>query len=402
MIVTTRKRRGMSKIILLLAAVAGGLLLGGCGGDKSKAFQPQPVEVGVTVVTSEDLPVYVELPGRVSSPRVAQVRARVTGVLKKRLFVEGSEVKEGDVLFQIDPDPLQAVYDSAKAALDKAEATLAQDELTASRYQELVKIGAVSKQDCDAATATLAEQRAEAQAQKAALKSAELNLSYTKVVAPISGRIGKALVTEGALVSSGELTELAVIQQLDRVYFDFTQSNADVLKLRRSLASGKLSNAGSADSPVSLILDDGTTYECTGKLLFSDISVDESTGMVSLRAEFPNPDKLLLPGSFARIRITQATDKNSVTVPQRAISRNTDGSARVLIVGEGNKVESRTITTGDAMGDKWVVTSGLKAGEIVIVEGLQKVKSGQTVTTVPFVVASASGAAKSATTSKEN
>jgi len=375
--------------VVLTTTMACALALGGCGADK-KALTQQPVEVSVEKAASATMPVYDELPGRVNSPRMAEVRARVTGVLKKQYFAEGAEVKEGDVLFLIDPDPMQAAYDSAKAALDKAEATLAQSELTAGRYLELVKVGAVSQQDCDSATASLAEQRAEVLSAKAALKTAELNLGYTKVVAPISGRIGKASVTEGALVSASELTELAVIQQYDPIYFDFTQANTDVLKLRRSIASGKLSGTDGTSAPVSLYLEDGSVYEHTGRLVFADISVDETTGMVTLRAEFPNPEKLLLPGSFARIRISQAVDKDSVTIPQRSISRNVDGSARVYVVGEGGKVESRTISTGDAVGDKWVVTQGLNAGETVIVEGLQKIKVGQVVSTVPFVAANAS------------
>ena len=384
---------------VLIATLA---ILAGCGEKKSVQAQNKPVEVSVVKVTSEPLPVVSELPGRVNPLREAEVRARVTGVIQKQLFIEGSEVKEGDVLFLIDPAPMQAVRDSAQAALDKARATLAQDKLTAKRYVELVKIGAVSEQDCDEKTAELAEQRAEVLAAEAALKTAEINLSYTKVTAPISGRIGKALVTEGAMVSSSEMTELALIRQLDPIYFDFTQSNAEVLKLRRSIAEGKLSEASSSDMKVVLSLEDGSVYGHEGKLLFSDISVDETTGMVLMRAEFPNPEKLLLPGSFARIKITKAMDENGVTILQRAVNRQTDGSGTVYVVGEGNKVESRTITTGDAVGNKWIVTSGLKAGDIVIVEGLQKVRDGQIVTTVLFTVASSANADDSDKSGKED
>jgi membrane fusion protein, multidrug efflux system len=383
-----RGHKHLYGILFFAAALSGIVLLSGCDG-RNKARTPQPMEVSVEKVTAATMPVYSEFPGRVNAPRVAEVRARVTGVVKKQYFTEGAEVKEGDLLFLIDPDPMQAAYDSAKASLEKAEANLAQNEITAKRYVELVKVGAVSQQDCDSAVASLAVQRAEVLSAKAALKTAALNLGYTKVTAPISGRIGKAFVTEGALVSASALTELALIQQLDPIYFDFTQANADVLKLRRAIASGKLFGPDGQLTPVSLYLEDGSVYEHTGKILFADISVDETTGMVTLRAEFPNAEKLLLPGSFARIRISQAVDKNSVTVYQRSVSRGTDGSARVFVVDESGKIEIRAITTGDAAGDKWVVTSGLNAGDLVVVEGLQKIKAGQTVSTVPFVAANA-------------
>jgi membrane fusion protein, multidrug efflux system len=392
----------MKNYMIIAASLTVAAVMCGCGEKKDAKVKNTPVEVGVVIISSESAPVYSDLPGRVSCPREAEVRARVTGVVQKQYFVEGSEVKEGDILFLIDPAPMQAAYDNAKAALDKAQATLGQSEATAKRYQDLVKIGAVSQQDCDEKTTTVAENRAMVQVDVAALKTAELNLSYTKVTSPISGRIGKGLVTEGALVSSSEMTELALIRQMDPVYFDFTQSNADVLKLRRAIAAGKLSKVGDTETKAILLLEDGSVYEHDGKLLFADISVDESTDMVQLRAEFPNPEKLLLPGSFARIRITRAVNENSVAVPQRAVSRKTDGSATVFVVGESNKIELRTISTGDAVGDKWIVTSGLKEGETVVVEGLQKVRAGQVVTTVPFGGIASTGSAGTNNASKEN
>lgn len=371
-----------------MGAVAGLMLTFGCSDSGKNAPAPR-LEVSTTKVVSMELPVYNELPGRVVSPRVAEVRARVTGVIKKQYFTEGTEVHEGDLLFLIDPEPMQAAYESANAALVKAEATLAQSERTAARYEELVKVGAVSQQDCDSATASLAERRAEVLAAKATLRTAELNLGYTKVTAPISGRIGKAMVTEGGMVSASALTQLALVRQLDPIYFDFTQSNADVLKLRRSIATGKLTNVDDAVSSVTLTLEDASTYEHPGKLLFADISVDETTGMVMLRAEFDNPERLLLPGSFARIRVSQAVNKNSLLVPQRAVLRNKDGSGTVYVVDDTGKVEQRIITTGSAVGDKWLVESGLAADETVVVEGVQKVKNGQVVSTIPFEAAPA-------------
>jgi membrane fusion protein, multidrug efflux system len=371
--------RVISALFVAVAALACG-----CGENKKTEVTTLPVEVGVATVSGEPAPVVSELPGRVSCPREAEVRARVTGVVQKQYFVEGSEVQSGEVLFLIDPAPMQAAYDNAKAALDKALATLAQSQVTARRYADLAKAGAASQQESDDKTAAFAEDAAQVEVARAALKTAELNLSYTKVTAPISGRVGRALVTEGAFVSASEMTELALVRQIDPVYIDFTQSNADVLKLRRAIMAGKLSKAGDAETKVGLILEDGSPYEHDGKLLFADISVDETTGMVLMRAEFPNPEKMLLPGSFARIRIARAVNEKSVTVPQRAVSRKSDGAASVFVVGEGGKIERRAISVGAALGDKWVVTGGLKVGETVVVEGLQKVRPGQVVTVVPF------------------
>jgi membrane fusion protein, multidrug efflux system len=370
----------MRKSLLVIFFI---LLFAGCQSRQAPPPPPTP-EVGVVTVSAEIMPVTTELPGRIDAERVAEVRARATGILLKRLFTEGSEVNEGDVLFQIDPAPLQADLDSAKASLAKAHASLTQTQAKADRYKELVVINAVSKQDYDDAYAAALQARADVEAAQAAVETASLNLGYATVTAPISGKIGEAKVTEGALVSQTDATQLAVIQQLDPIYFDFTESSTDLLKLRESFDRGQLQKVAPDEAKVTLLLEDGTTYKSPGKLLFSDITVDPSTGMITLRSEFPNPDHVLLPGMFARVQLEQAIDPNEVTVLQRAAALNGNGTATVMVVGADNTVSSRTIKIGDAIDDKWVVTDGLKAGETVIVDGLQKIKPGITVKTVPF------------------
>lgn len=336
-------------------------------------------------VSPELVPLQMELPARVVAMRTAEIRARVTGVLLKQQVADGAEVKEGDLLFQIDPAPLQASYDSAKAALAKAEATLAETTAKAERYTELVKVGAVSRQDYDSAIASQGSQKADVLAAKAALKTAELNLGYASVAAPISGRIGKALVTEGALVNGNELTELAIIRQLDPVHVDFSQSSAEVLKLRKALESGALQSPASGTATVRLVLEDGSLYEHPGELTFSDISVDETTGMVTLRTVFPNPGAYLLPGMFVRVQIAQAVDAKALTVPQKAASPNPDGTASIYVLNAQNVVEARTIRASGAYGNRWIVGTGLSAGERVVVDGLQKIRAGATAKPVPYV-----------------
>jgi membrane fusion protein (multidrug efflux system) len=362
---------------ILLAA-----LLAGCSKPSAPPQMPPP-EVTVVKVAVEALPVTAELPGRIDAERVAQVRARATGIILKRLFTEGSEVKADDVLFQIDPAPLQAAYDSAKANVTKAEAGLAQTQAKTDRYKALVALNAVSKQDYDDALGASLQAKAEVEAAKASLETASLNLGYTKVTAPISGKIGEAKVTEGAFVQT-DTTELAVVQQLDPIYFDFTQSSTDMLRLKSSLEKGELKKVETGEAKITLILEDGSTYQYPGKLWFSDVTVDPGTGMFMLRAEFPNPDHLLLPGMFARGQVEQAVNQNAISVPQRAVAIKGDGTGTVMAVGDDNKVEVKTVKLGDANGDKWVVTDGLKAGNTIIVEGLQKVKPGMAVKPVPF------------------
>ncbi len=368
----------VSILVLLLGALAG------CNPKQNAPMQPPTPEVGVVTVSSQTMPITTELPGRIDAVRVAQVRARATGILLKRMFIEGSEVKEGDVLFQIDPAPLKANDDSAKASFAKAQAALTRTQVKADRYKALVAINAVSKQEYDDAFAAALQAKADVETAKAAVETASLNLGYASVTAPISGKIGEAKVTEGALVSQSDATQLAVIQQLDPIYFDFTQSSTDVLRLRRFFEGGQLQKVAPDEAKVTLLLEDGTIYQYPGKLLFSDITVDPATGMITLRAQFPNPDHLLLPGMFARVQLEQAVAQDAISVPQRAVALGANGSATVMIVTADEKAEVRMIKLGQAIEDKWTVTQGLKAGDTVIVEGLQKVRPGATVKTVPF------------------
>ncbi len=366
-------------------------VLGACRKNETKPLAPPPAEVSVATVASERVNRTTELPGRINSVREAQVRARATGILLKRLFEEGSNVKEGQVLFEIDPAPLQASLNSAKASMARTEAALHESKATVDRYKELVPINAISKQVYDQAAATLGQNEAELLAAKAAVQTAELNLGYAQVSAPISGRIGKALVTEGALVSATEATQLALIRQLDPVYFDFTQSSTEVLRLKRALENGTLEGVAPGEARVTLILEDGTVYRHEGKLLFSDISVDPTTGMITLRAEIPNPENLLMPGMFARAQIVEGINANALTIPQRTVIRGAGGKSTVLVVNNGNKVELRTIEVEWIIGDKVVVAKGLKAGERIIVEGSQKAPPGSMVKAVPFTPSPAAG-----------
>ncbi len=371
------------KIFVAVGIVGSILMLPGCA-QKQQMAAPPPPEVGVVTIQAGPLPITTELPGRIDAVRTAQVRARVAGILLKRVFEEGSDVKAGDTLFQIDPAPLQAANDSAKASQASAEANVKQAQAQADRDAKLVKINAVSQQEYDNAVAAAAQDNANVLVAKAALETASLNLGYATVTAPISGRIGQALVTEGALVGQGAATELAVIQQLDPIYFDFTESSTELLKLRQQFDSGQLKKVAPDEAKISLLLEDGTTYPHEGKLLFSDVTVDPTTGMVTLRAVFPNPDDLLLPGMFARARLEQAVDSNAITVPQRGVTYGADGKPTVVAVTPDNKVEILPVTVSSAVGKDWIVTSGLKAGDRVILEGLQKIQPGMTVQPVPF------------------
>lgn len=366
------------------AAVLALVLAAGCGKEVPPAAFPPP-EVGVITVRTHPLPLTTELPGRVDAVRTAQVRARVAGILLKRVFTEGAEVQAGDPLFQIDPAPLQAQLDSAQAALARAKATVTQAQAQADRDAVLVKIRAVSQQQYDNDQAAAQQAQADVLAAKAAVETASLNLGYASVTAPISGRIGQALVTEGALVGQGDATELAVIQQLDPVYFDFTESSAEGLKLRRAFASGQLKKISDRAAQVTLLLEDGSTYPLPGKLLFSDVTVDPTTGMVFMRAEFPNPDHLLLPGMFARVRLEQAMDSEAITVPQRGVTYGPSGEPAVMLVTTNDEAVQQPVTVRAADGNQWIISSGLKSGDRVILSGLQKVQPGRPVKPVPFV-----------------
>ncbi|MCV4342920.1 efflux RND transporter periplasmic adaptor subunit [Pseudomonas capsici] len=351
--------------------------LSACG--KPAAEPDMPPQVKVETVKTHPLILTTELNGRLVSPRTAEVRARVAGIVLQRVYREGSEVRQGDVLFRIDPAPFQADLESAEAALRKAQATEYQTRLQAERYAELTKVNAVSRQDAENARASFLQAQADVASTRAALKRARLNLDYATVTAPISGRIGKALVTEGALVGQGDATVLATIQQLQPIYADINQSTRQISELRRSLQQGELQQLEAGQITATLIQEDGSPYPHKGRLLFSDLTVDQGTGQVTLRSEFPNSKNELLPGSFIRVQLDQARTAQGITVIQRAVQRDAAGKALVLIVDSQGKVLERSIDLGGVQGNRWIVKSGLNAGDRVIVSGLQHVQPGSAV-----------------------
>lgn len=372
---------GLVAIALTLSACGQkGGAPGGMGG---------PTEVGYIAVQSQSVGLSTELSGRTSAFLVSEVRPQVGGVIKSRLFQEGSIVQAGQSLYQIDPATYQATYNSAAASLAQAQAQALAAKLKADRYKTLVESGAVSKQDNDDAQATAAQTAAAVAVQKAALDTARINLNYTKVAAPITGRIGKSAVTPGALVTANQATALATVQDLSKIYVDLTQTSAELLKLRQQFASGKLGKTNSAQ--VTLKLEDGSTYPIPGTLEFSDVTVDAGTGSVTLRAVFPNPNGVLLPGMYVRASLTQGVASGGILVPQTAISRDPKGAATVMLVGAKGP-EPRPVTLGQTIGDKWLVTSGLQPGDKVIVEGLQKVRPGAPIKAVPAGAAPAAQA----------
>ncbi len=354
------------------------LPLAGCD-DAGEEEQQSTPQVRVETLQLQPLAISTELSGRLLAPRTAEVRARVAGVVLKRVYREGSDVKQGDVLFLIDPAPFKADHDSARATLAKAEANRYQARLQEQRYRQLVDDKAVSRQEYDNARATFLQAEAEVAAAKAALERTRLNLGYATVTAPISGRIGRAQVTEGALVGQNESTPLATIQQLDPIHADVTQSTRELTALRRALRAGELDQVGDGQARATLVQDDGSAYPLPGKLLFSDISVDPSTNQITLRSEFPNPDLDLLPGSYVRVRLEQAVQPKGLSVPQRAILRDSAGVPKVLVVDGQARISERQVVLGSAQGDRWRVTEGLAAGERVVIEGLQHVKAGDQV-----------------------
>ncbi len=342
-----------------------------------------PAEVGVITVTPGNVGLITELPGRLEASRVAQVRARVAGILEKRLFVEGSDVKAGQPLFAIDASPYEATLASAQASVTKAEANLMQAAAQAERYKPLIEAKAISQQDFISAQAAQKQAQADVAVAHAAVQTARINVSYAHITAPISGRIGRALVTEGALVGQSEVTQLAVIQQINPMYVNFTQPASDVMKLRQALASGQLKGAGKQAASVRVVLEDGSEYPQPAKLLFSDLTVDTTSGQITLRAEVPNPQGTLLPGLFVRVRLEQAQASNAITLPQQAVTRSPQGDT-VMVVGTDGKVTPRPVQIGGQQNGQWVIMSGLQAGEQVMVDGFQKLRGGAPVKPVPW------------------
>lgn len=382
------------------------LLLAACGQDAAKSAAPArgaampPPEVAVIKVAPGEVGLVTELPGRLEASRVAQVRARAAGIVQKRLFREGSDVRAGQPLYRIDPAPYAAASASAQAALMRAQANLGQASALADRYKPLAEANAISKQEYANAVAAQKAAEAEVAAARAAVQTAQINLGYASVTAPISGRIGRALVTEGALVGQGEATPLAVIQQIHPMYVNFTQPAADVLRLRQALAQGRLKRAAGADGAlVRVVLEDGSEHPQPGKLLFSDLSVDPTSGQITLRAEVPNPNGSLLPGLYVRVRLEQAKAGNAVLLPQQAVTRTAQGDS-VMVVGADGQVSTRKIQVGSAQAGQWVVLGGLQAGEQVIVEGFQKLRPGAPVKPVPWNAAPAAPAAAPASAAK--
>lgn len=339
--------------------------LAGCGAaDEQQAGAETAFPVEIVTVAAEPLALASTLPGRVEPMRVAEVRARVAGIVLHKRFEEGADVKAGDVLFQIDPAPFKAALARAEADLARAQAVQHEAQARVKRYEPLVKIEAVSQQDFDSATAELRSAQAAVRSAQADVQTARLNLGYATVTAPISGRIGRALATEGALVGQGDATLMARIQQLDPIYVDFTQSAADALRLRQALKDGAL--AGGDDKALTAQVE-GTDYQRQGALMFTDVAVDRGTGQVSLRGRFDNADGILLPGMYVRVRTPQGTDQQAILVPQRAVQRGSDGEARVMVVGTGSLAEVRSVRTGGMHGSRWQIVEGLRGGDQVIV-----------------------------------
>ena len=365
----------------LISAATAAVLLAACG-PKQSAPPPQTPEVGVVTVQPTAVPVVTELPGRTSAFLVAQVRARVDGIVLRREFTEGSQVKAGQRLYKIDPAPYIATLNNAKATLAKAQANLVSVTAQANRYKVLVAANAVSKQDYDNAVASQGQAVADVAAGKAAVDTAQINLGYTDVVSPVSGQIGVSQVTPGAYVQASAATLMATVQTLDPVYVDLTQSSLDGLKLRREMQEGRLKTTGPDAAKVSLILEDGRTYSEKGKLQFTDVTVDQGTGSVTVRAIFKNADKVLLPGMFVRARIEEGVNDNALVVPQVGVTHDQKGQPTALVVGNDNKVVLRQLVTSGTYGSNWVVESGLNPGDRVIVQGTDKAKPGMQVKTV--------------------
>ncbi len=366
------------RLLPLSGFIVCALLLAGCDGQENQHPQAQAPQVSVHIVKSAPLAVTTELPGRTDAFRVAEVRPQVSGIILHRNFTEGSDVKAGESLYLIDPATYQAAYDNAKGELAKAQAAATIARLTVKRYLPLVGTQYVSRQEYDQAVATAQQADASVVAAQAGVESARINLAYTKVTSPIDGRIGKSSVTEGALVTTGQSAALATVQQLDPIYVDVTQSSSDFMRLKQTSLQ-----KGDGTRSVELLMENGQPYPLKGTLQFSDVTVDESTGSITLRAIFPNPQHMLLPGMFVRARIDEGIQPNAILVPQQGVTRTPRGDATVLVVNDKNQVETRTVVAPQAIGDRWLVTEGLKNGDRVIVSGLQKVHPGVSVVATP-------------------
>lgn len=376
-------RRHTPAITLFLTVILS--VLSGCGDPPGG---PPPAEgmpeMAVTTVRTQPIVLTKELPGRTVPYLIAEVRPQVGGIIQSRKFREGAEVKAGDTLYQIDPAAYQASYDNAVATLGKANATLRTARLKADRYRELVRDAAVSRQDNDDAASALGEAQAEVAAAKANVESARINLAYAKVDAPISGRIGKSGVTPGALVTASQSNALATIQQLDPIYVDVTQPSASLLKLKQAMARGELEKTGDGAAKVKLLLEDGSAYPLEGRLEFSDVTVEQSTGAITVRAVFPNPHADLLPGMYVRAVLQEGIQKDGVLVPQRAVTRNSAGKPVAYVVGPDNTLQLRTLETVRTVGDQWLVRSGLEPGDQLVIEGLPRARNGEKVKVVQW------------------
>lgn len=366
----------------VFSALVGSVALSGCDqvAEQPKASAPAATPVGVVTLNSQAITLKKELPGRVSAFQIAEIRPQVSGIVQSRLFEEGTQVEKGQALYQINPDIFEAELAASRAAVARAEASIASSKSKASRYKELLAIKAVSQQDFDEADAASKQASAELLTAQAQLKSAQINLDYSHVSSPISGQISKSSVTVGALVSAGQTSALATVTQLDPIYVDLTQSSNELTKLKRALASGDLGVDSTTQTDVELIMEDGSVYPHKGTLQFSEVTVDPSTGSVTLRAKFPNPEKLLLPGMYVRAEVVEGVKSDAILAPQRGVSRNTKGEPTAMVVSKNNTVESRVLKVERTLGANWLVSEGLADGDQLIVEGLQKIRPGAPVT----------------------
>ncbi len=379
------KKQDFALIAWIAVSLALAILSSGCGSGSAQPSGPAPVpEVATVTLQPQQVELTTELPGRTSPYLVAEIRPQVNGIIKKRLFREGSDINAGQLLYQIDQAPFQVALDSARASLGKAQANLPSTRLKAERYRELLAEKAVSRQDTDDAAVVMEQARADVEYWKAQVEAARINLGYTKVTAPISGRIGKSSVTDGALVTAYQATPLATIQQLDPIYVDVTQSSAELLRLKRNLEAGQLKANSKNGRKVCILLEDGNLCPQQGTLQFRDVTVDQTTGSFTLRIVVPNPQHLLLPGMYVRASVQEGIAEQAILVPQQGVSRTPKGEPYALVVDEEGKLQQRMLTLNRAIGDKWLVSSGLKAGDRVVVEGLLKARPGMAVKAVAW------------------